>query len=360
MGAARTPPVRMLAPCYARAMSPERSSSVAARGAPRLAVLGAGAWGSVLASLLAERGAHVTLWARDPETAKAWHDDRVDPKGRVPLRLPDGVKPTADLDAALHRVDGVFLAVPNAGLDGLLDRIARPLASGPVIVSCSKGLFAPDLSRPSDHVERVIPATRVAVLSGPNLAGEIAAGLPAAATVASRYDDVAHEVQGWLTSERFRVYTSSDPVGVEVAGAYKNVIALAAGMCDALALGENTKAALITRGLAETIRLGRHLGGRERTFYGLAGVGDLVATCASGASRNHTAGERLAQGVSIDEVRASGLTAEGIATAEAVDAYARAHGLSLPIAEQVAAVVAAGRSAGDALAYLLSRDPREE
>ena len=326
----------------------------------RLAVLGAGTWGSVLAWLLAERGHAIRLWMRDARDAEQWTTERTDPNGRTPITLPPAVVPTASLWDALAGAQGVFLAVPNAGLDALLAAMAGGLPDDAVLVSCSKGLFAPDLARPSRRAERAFRDHDVAVLSGPNLAGEIAAGLPAAATVASRAPHAAAAVQAWLTSERFRVYTSSDPIGVEVAGAYKNVIALAAGMCDGLGLGENAKAALITRGLTETVRLGRHLGGQERTFYGLAGVGDLIATCASGASRNHTAGERLARGEELASIRRDGITAEGLGTVEAVAGYAALHGLALPIADQVAAVALRGRPADEALAALLARDAREE
>lgn len=339
--------------------NPSRSDAPPARPS-RLAVLGAGAWGSVLAWLLAERGHEVALFVRDAQQAAHWTSERTDPHGRVPVTLPPSVVPTTSLRDALADSAGIFLVVPNAGLDALLAGMDGDVPDDAVLVSCSKGLFAPELVRPSRNVERAVPGLDVVVLSGPNLAGEIAAGLPAAATVASRAPHATEAVQGWLTSDRFRVYTSADPIGVEVAGAYKNVIALAAGMCDALGLGENTKAALITRGLAETVRLGRHLGGQERTFYGLAGVGDLIATCASGASRNRTAGERLAQGESLASLQSEGITAEGLGTVAAVADYAERHGLALPIAERVAAVALHGRPADEALATLLARDPREE
>ncbi len=326
----------------------------------RLAVVGAGAWGSVLAWLLARRGHRVALWTRDAGRAARWARDRDDPRGRAPVALPDGVTPTASLSQALDEVAGAFVAVPTAALEGTLALLRQALPPGAPLVSCAKGLFAPDLTRPGRRIELALPTSPVVALSGPNLAGEIAAGLPAAATVAARDPHVAQLVQGWIASERFRVYAADDPIGVEVAGAYKNVIALAAGMADALGLGENAKAALITRGLSETVRLGRHLGGHERTFYGLAGVGDLVATCVSPTSRNHAAGERLARGETVATLQEEGLTAEGLGTVRAVDAYAERHGLILPIAEQVAAVAFAGRPADQALAALLARDPRDE
>ncbi len=326
----------------------------------RLAVLGAGAWGTVLAALLGAAGHDVRLWVRDHERAARWARERRDPAGRSQLAIPDGVRPLSDLDEALGDADALFAVVPNAGLDALLTALREVPSRPAAMVSCSKGLFAPDLARPSARIAAVLPDARTAVLSGPNLAGEIAAGLPAAATVASRDRALAEQVQAWLGSERFRVYTDDDPVGVEVAGAYKNVIALAAGMADALGLGENAKAALITRGLAETVRIGRHLGGRSRTFSGLSGLGDLVATCASGASRNHSAGERLARGERAEALLAEGLTAEGLATVRAVVGYADRHGLRLPIARQVHAVAFDARPADAALQALLAGDPRAE
>jgi glycerol-3-phosphate dehydrogenase (NAD(P)+) len=325
----------------------------------RLAVVGGGAWGSVLAALLAGRGHEVRLWTRDRDRAERWAASGRDPAGRCPASAAPAVRAEPDLAATVADAEGLFLAVPNAALDGVLAALAACAPPGALPVSCSKGLLAPDLTRPSALIARAL-GDEAAVLSGPNLASEIAAGLPAAATAAAREPHRARRLQEWLNGPRFRVYVDDDPIGVEAAGAYKNVIALAAGMADALALGDNAKGALIARGLAETVRIGRHLGGRTRTFYGLAGVGDLVATCTSGASRNRRAGARLAGGETAEALLASGLTAEGLGTVRAVVAYADRHGLRLPIARQVHAVAFEGRPADDALAVLLAGDPGEE
>lgn len=325
-----------------------------------LAVVGAGAWGSVLAWLLGQDGRPVRLWMRSKDRARHWREERVDPAGRSIVTLPASVVPTASLEGALEGAAGLFVAVPNAALDATVQRIAAAAQPETTCVSCSKGLFAPELHGPSRRIASAVPQAQVAVLSGPNLAAEIAAGRPAAATVAASDAGVAQRVQGWANSDRFRVYRSDDPVGTEVAGAYKNVIALAAGMSDALNLGENAKAALITRGLAEMVRLGQHLGGRTRTFYGLAGVGDLIATCATDASRNHRAGARMAKGASAESLLAQGWTAEGLGTVKAVASYADRHDLRLPIAAQVAAVAFEGRPADVALDVLLASDPRAE
>jgi glycerol-3-phosphate dehydrogenase (NAD(P)+) len=337
-------------------MSPRDPSSPSRS---RLAVVGGGAWGSVLAALLADRGHRVRLWTRDRDRAAGWAASGRDPAGHCPPSAAPAVRPEPDLAAAVAEAEGLFLAVPNAALNDVLAPLAACAPPGALAVSCSKGLLAPELTRPSALIARALGG-EAAVLSGPNLAPEIAAGLPAAATAAAREAHRARRLQGWLSGERFRVYVDDDPIGVEAAGAYKNVIALAAGMADALALGDNAKGALVARGLAETVRVGRHLGGRTRTFYGLAGVGDLVATCTSGASRNHRAGARLAGGEAAEALLASGPTAEGLGTVRAVVAYADRHGLRLPIARQVHAVAFEGRPADAALAVLLAGDPGEE
>lgn len=330
-----------------------------------VAVLGAGAWGSVLASLLAEAGHPVRLWTRSAERAERLNrGDGPTPRIAAPATSAGTVRATPDAEHALRGADTAFLVVPNVGLPRLLKLLRNGSAAaddGPNgFVSCSKGLIAPGLRRPSQLIAEAFPERSVAVLSGPNLAGEVGAGLPAAATVASHHPTFSGAVQRLFGRGRFRVYTDDDPAGVEVAGAYKNVIALAAGMCDALRLGENAKASLVTRGLAETVRLGRHLGGRDRTFYGLAGVGDLVATCASGASRNHAAGQRLARGTTVAELEAERLTAEGLGTVRAVVDEADRTGLSLPIARQVHAVAFEGLAADEAVHGLLARHPRGE
>lgn len=327
-----------------------------AHPAATLAVLGAGAWGAVLATLLAAHGAPVRLWMRDPDTAARVARTRTSLGPTPPLALPESVAPTADLDRALDGVAGVFVAVPVAALPALAERLP-PL---PGLVSCAKGLVGDELRTPSTVLRAARRDTPVAVLSGPNLAGEIAEGMPAAATVAAADPAWAGTVQGWLQGPRFRVYRDVDPLGMEVAGAYKNVIALAAGMSDALGFGVNARAALITRGLAEMARLVTHLGGRARSAYGLAGVGDLVATCSSERSRNRTAGWRLARGDDVASLRADGLTVEGLPTVSAVHRHAGSFDLELPLAAAVHAVTFEGRSAPAMLEALLQRAAKPE
>jgi glycerol-3-phosphate dehydrogenase (NAD(P)+) len=327
-----------------------------------IAVLGAGAWGTALARLLARNGHHVLLWARTPEQAAAVQADRENRRRLPGALLPDGVSATASLDEAVRGADGVVLAVPVRATPELLDRLPRPA----LLVSCAKGFVDPSLTTLTTFARRRFPGLPVAALSGPNLAAEIGADLPAATTVAAaaptptEADALARRVQAWFGQASFRVYTSHDLVGVETSGAIKNVMAVAAGMSDALALGDNTKAALVTRGLAELVRIGTHLGGQPRTFYGLSGLGDLIATCASPGSRNHQAGERLARGATLAELEAQGLTAEGLHTVAHVDAYARRHGLDLPLTREVHAVVHGTKAPAEALRTLLARQPTAE
>ena len=339
------------------------------RDAAPLAVLGAGAWGAAIAGLAARGGRDVRLWMRDPDRAVAWARDRTDPNGRAHAPVPPSVRPTADLGEAVEAVVGAFVVVPVAATDEVAAALAGALsahgpgpcdAGAPIVVSCAKGLVGPGLTRPSERLAHALPGLPVVILSGPNLAAEIARGLPAAATVAGTDRRAVARARPWLAGPRFRVYEGNDPIGAEIAGAYKNVVALAAGMADALELGDNAKAALIARGLAELVRIGRACGAQERTLYGLAGVGDLVATCASATSRNHRAGAMLARGASRDAVVGSGVTAEGLGTVVAVVDFAREAGLRLPIARAVRSVVEGTRSAEAALRTLLEGAPRPE
>lgn len=326
------------------------------RAPRRFAVLGAGAWGTVLARLLGRNGHAVALWTRRPEHAAELAATHENARYLPGARRGPSVRPTADLTAAVADADAVVLAVPVRATAELLAALPRPAA----VVSCAKGFADADLTRLSQRIARAFPDVPVAALSGPNLAAEIAHDQPAAATAASTDDALARAVQAWFTQPTFRVYRSRDLAGVEVSGALKNVIALAAGMSDALGYGDNTKAALVTRGLAELVRVGTVLGGEARTFYGLAGLGDLMATCSSAGSRNHQAGERLARGATLAELEASGLTAEGLATVAHVDAFARAHGLDLPLTRAVHGVVHAGKAPEAALLELMTRQPTEE
>jgi len=306
----------------------------------------------------------VRLWARDARLLDEVGERRVNARYLPGLRLPANVAPVHDLDEALGGEPIAFAAVPARALRGVL-RLSRRRPAA--VVSCAKGVEPssgahgePDFKRLSQVVAEELPGVPVAALSGPNLAAEIAAGLPAATTVASRDHDLARCVQDLLQQATFRVYTSPDLVGVELAGVMKNVIALAAGICDGLRLGDNAKSTIITRGLAETVRFGVRLGGTERTFYGLAGLGDIVATCASPLSRNHRAGTLLAAGEAVDGPAIASLTAEGLGTVAAVHAFAAAHEVDLPITAEVYRVAYEGKDPRRAIETLMSRERKAE
>ena len=317
----------------------------------RLTVIGGGAWGTVLALLLARNGHSVTLWTRSAEKARELQRNRENVERLPGVELPPQLKVSADLVECGNEAEAAFIAVPSSVLQQVVERLP-PL---PALISCSKGFADASLTRLSQVLAGAQPSAKVAVLTGPNLASEIAAGLPAAAVAASSDPSLATAVQQWLQSTTFRIYTSPDPIGAEVGGALKNVIALAAGMSDGLLLGDNAKASIVTRGLAEIVRLGEALGARRETLYGLAGLGDMVATCASRGSRNHTAGELIARGSSIEELRSSGLTAEGIPAVRAVHAFSSEHGISLPIAAEVYRVVFEGKDPRRAIDDLMTR-----
>lgn len=335
-----------------------------------LAVLGAGSWGTTIAWLLANNSRPVRLWARDAKLASEIQSSRRN-RGYLPgTYLPDEVEVTADLSAAVLDDAYVFAVVPAKAVAELFELVAALPGRPAGVVSCIKGLTYLDRARPDQHgpgllrqSERIAAALTglpVAALSGPNLAGEIAGGKPAATTVASADAEFARELQALLGQPTFRVYTSSDIVGVELAGALKNVIAIAAGICDGLSLGDNAKSTIITRGLAELVRLGSRLGGQERTFYGLAGVGDVVATCMSENSRNHRAGVLLAQGEPLDSRGLGALTAEGLPTVAAVHDFAVAQNLELPITTEVYRVAYEGKAPHDAMFDLMTREGKAE
>ena len=326
----------------------------------RVAVLGAGSWGTTIAALTS-RNASTVLWARRPELARA-----ITAEQRNPEYLPDGALPpdlvaTADLDEALAGAAVVLMAVPSHGFRAILQQAAPWIPAGTPVVSLTKGLEEGSLKRMTEVVAEVAPGRPPGVLTGPNLAGEIFAGQPAASVVALEDEALAAEIQRVLSTETFRVYTNTDVVGCEVAGALKNVTAIAAGMGDGMGFGDNTKAALMTRGLAELTRLGTALGGRPFTFAGLAGMGDLVATCISRRSRNRHVGEQLGRGHAVaDVLAATRMVAEGVKTSRVVLDLAATVGVEMPIAEQVVAVLHEGKKAVDVIPALMLREAKPE
>lgn len=323
-----------------------------------IAVLGAGAWGTALALLASSKGVPVYLWARRPEHAQAMQLERQNREYLPGAAFPEQLCPTSDPEEALHKAQFAVVAVPSKALRETLAQLPRAKA----YVSVIKGLQFTDqhLLRMSQVIEEVTGVSQVAVLSGPNLAEEIARFLPAAAVVAAQEPGLAQQVQQVFSGKSFRVYTSTDRVGVELGGALKNVIALAAGMVDGLKLGDNAKAALITRGLREIIRFGVAQGAQEATFMGLSGLGDLIATASSPYSRNRTAGEQIVKGLRLAQLEAQKTVVEGIYTVKALHAWDQATGADLPITEAVYRVVYQGANPMQELTRLMSREAKPE
>ena len=333
-------------------------------GLSRIAVLGAGSWGTAFAKVVADSGREVVLWARRPEVAEAVRERRENPDYLPGITLPDLVTATTDAAAALDGADAVVLAVPSQTLRANLADWKPLLPRGATLVSLAKGVELGTLKRMSEVIREVagVPAGQVAVVSGPNLAREIAAGEPTATVIACSDPERAIALQAATSTDYFRAYTNSDVVGCELGGAGKNVIALAVGIAAGLGLGDNSRASLITRGLAETARLGAELGADPLTFAGLAGLGDLVATCSSPLSRNRTFGEHLGRGETLAQAEAAnhGQVAEGVKSCVSICELGERHGVELPIADAVRRVCHDGYSATAMAKELISRAPRSE
>jgi glycerol-3-phosphate dehydrogenase (NAD(P)+) len=329
----------------------------------KAAVLGAGSWGTAFAKILGDAGNDVTLWARREAIAEAINKEGKNPEYLTGIHLGLRVSATADPAEALTGADLVVLAVPSQTLRSNLADWKPYLAADSTLLSLMKGIELGTTMRMSQVIVETagIAADRVAVVSGPNLAFEIAAEQPAATVVACTDMDRATRVQHAITTPYFRPYTNDDVIGCELGGAVKNVIALAFGITHAMGLGDNTKASLITRGLAETVRLGMALGADPMTFAGLAGLGDLVGTCMSPGSRNRTFGEALGRGSTLEEAqRTTRFTAEGVKSCLAIRDLARAHGVDMPITEQVERVCHEGMDPRLAVKTLMSRATKAE
>lgn len=311
----------------------------------RVAVFGAGSWGTAFALVLADAGTEAVVWGRRAELCAAIGERHENPDYLPGVALPPTVTATADATRALDGADVVVFALPAQAFRTNLARWAPAIPPSAVLVSLMKGIELGSTERMTQVIAEVTGAgpDRVAAVSGPNLAHEIAARQPAAAVVACADAAVAEQLQAACLTPTFRPYTNTDVVGVEIGGAVKNVIALACGMAEGLGFGDNTKASIITRGLAETTRLGLALGAEPQTFAGLAGLGDLVATCTSPLSRNRSFGEELGRGHALEEITAgTRQVAEGVKSCESVLALATAHGVEMPIVENVVAVVRDG------------------
>lgn len=327
----------------------------------RVAVLGAGGWGTALAILLSRKGLPVYLWARRPELAAQLREQRENPDYLPGIALPRGLAITADLAEAVGGAGAVVFSVPSHGLREVARQAADKLRPGTLVVNTSKGFESDTLLRGSEVLGEELPQAEIAVISGPNFALEVARGQTAATVAAATSERTALRAQDLFMTADFRVYTNTDLIGVETGGALKNVYAIAAGICDGLGLGHNARAAVITRGLLELSRFGEALGGRRETFYGLSGLGDLVLTCTGELSRNHRAGVELGKGSSLDEIqRSTRMVFEGVRTTRAVVELAAKLHVDLPLAQEVHSVLFGEKRPEHALVDLMTRDRRDE
>ena len=329
-----------------------------------VAVMGAGSWGTTLAKVFADAGNDVRLWARRAELAQAINENHTNPDYLPDTRLPAAVRATHDDVEALALADVVVFGVPSQTLRANVEKWAPQLPEDATLVSISKGVETATLKRMSEVIMDAagVPSDRVAVLSGPNLAKEIAAGQVAATVIACSDEDRAQRVQAAVAAPYLRPYTNTDVIGAEIGGACKNVIALACGIASGKGLGNNTMATIITRGLAEITRLGVELGADPFTFSGLAGMGDLVATCTSTLSRNRTFGYRLGQGGTIEEAKAAtnGQVAEGVYSCDSIYRLAQRAGVEMPITHAVYGVCYEGMAVEDMIIALMGRSKKSE
>lgn len=328
-----------------------------------IAVVGAGSWGTALAILLAEQGRRATLWVREPELAEEMARTRINSRFLPGHRLPPAVEPTNDLSRAASSKT-VVSVVPTFGVRDVLRGLEPRLEPGTLLVTASKGIEMESLQTVSAIMAEEVPAEKrraVVALSGPSFAKEVARRLPTAVVAASPDEEAALAVQQLFNGPYFRVYTNPDITGVELAGAYKNVVAIACGISDGLELGFNARAALITRGLAEMQRLGAAMGGQALTFAGLAGLGDLVLTCTGALSRNRSLGVKIGQGLSLEAIlKDTEEVAEGVKTTPGIVALGEKHSVELPIAQQVEAILYRGKNPRISVELLMTRELKAE
>jgi glycerol-3-phosphate dehydrogenase (NAD(P)+) len=333
----------------------------------QIAIIGAGAWGTALSIVLGRKGRHeVRLWAYEEEVCHSIQTTRVNARFLPGHRIPEEVRATRDLSEALRGADIVVSAMPSQHCRILFQQTCKHLSDASVIVSATKGLEERTLNRMTEVIREITMTQglrcQIAALSGPTFAAEVARGDPTAIAIASESEEVGARVQREFSDPAFRVYTNDDLIGVELGGALKNVIAIAAGVCDGLGLGHNSVAALITRGLAEMTRLVVACGGRAETMAGLAGLGDLVLTCTGGLSRNRSVGVELGRGRKLPEIidGMHGMVAEGVFTTHAAVELAKAHQIEMPITEQMHAVLNQGKPPKEAIHELMTRSFKSE
>lgn len=348
----------------AEAQRSDNAQTVGRPASRKVGVIGAGAWGTTLARHLASRGLPVTLWAHEAEVVRAITVERENKVFLPGVPLPATLSATGSLTEAVQGSDWLLFAVPSHAARSVLQQLPPLLPAALPIVSATKGIEEGTLKLMTQVMRELLPARLhpcLAVLSGPSFAAEVCQGQPTAVTLAAEDQALVHRLQGEMMTSAFRVYAAADLLGVQLGGALKNVIALAAGIVDGLGLGHNTRAALITRGLAEMIRLGTAMGADPRTFYGLSGMGDLVLTCTGALSRNHTVGVRLGRGESLSQILGGmQAVAEGVRTSQAALGLAAKHGVDMPIAREVCAVLFEGKACRRAAADLMERTARAE
>lgn len=327
----------------------------------KVVVIGDGAWGTALALVARERGASVAVWGKFPDYTREVIARRENFKFLPGVKLPESIELLSGLDERLREGDLYVAAVPTQFVRPTFGEIKSLLPAEPWICSVAKGIEEKTLQRPSEVLASAMPGARIAVLSGPSHAEEVARNLPASVAVASATAGVAERAQEYLGGGHLRIYTSDDPIGVELGGALKNVIAIAAGICEGLGLGDNAKAALVSRGIVEMARLGAAMGARKATFFGLSGVGDLVTTSYSPHGRNLYVGRQIGAGKSLKEILAGMvMVAEGVWTTRAMLELGRRHAVSVPIAQEVGAVLFDGKPPLQAVRDLMTRVARSE
>lgn len=327
----------------------------------RVTILGDGGWGTALAIVLADHGADVTLWSHDAAYAKEVQRTRKNPKFLPGVEIQDAIHVTGDLKAALQVAEIVFSVVPTPYLTGILERVKPNYRPGTPIVSATKGISTDTLKRPTEIIAEVLGDVPCCVVSGPSHAEEVARRMPTTVVAASTNLGLARRVQDLLATERFRVYTLADVIGVELGGALKNVIAIASGIVDGLGFGDNTKAALLTRGIVEMSRLGEALGGQRVTFFGLSGIGDLITSTVSPHGRNRMVGQRIGRGERLEDILAGMLmVAEGVKTSVAVKKLTKLKHVEMPICDEVHNVLFEGKDPAKAVRDLMTRQLKDE
>ncbi len=325
-----------------------------------VAVIGDGGWGTTLAMLLLQKNCKVTLWSYDPDYAQILNTTRENRKYFPGFKIPEEITITSDLNFATKDKEFIILAIPSKFFRGVVKNI-KEFNSDTIFVSVTKGLEIETLKRMSEIINEELGNVNIAVLSGPSIAYEVALKKPTSVVVAAHCEQTAAEVQKLFFTDYFRVYTSCDIVGVELGGALKNIVAIAAGICDGLELGTNSKSALLSRGLAEIIRLGKFLGADPQTFFGLSGMGDMITTCFSSKSRNRWVGEEIARGKKLEEIlNTMEMVAEGIYTVKAVNKFIMLYNIDMPIVNKVYQVLYENKSPDVAVRELMTRRLKSE